>query len=311
MQPIVFLHTNERQAFAAKIAAYSFVRAAETPPALDVRILDLRDFPALFSREGQRYLREGKSAVWRNDDLQSFTPLRFAVPQVMGFKGRALVVDPDVFALTDLNTLLSRHMAGKAVLARKIVPHDGRPAYYASSVMLLDCERLSHWDWDNAIAEMFSFRRDYRHWMSIALEPEENIGLLEEEWNHFDTLNARTRLLHNTGRATQPWKTGLPLEFVPNRPTGRKWGLIPRAFLAAAYEAVRPRRPKTYTAHPDPAQEQFFFALLDEALRERVVTEDELRREVAAQRIRPDAFQRLDHYRSTHGGRVPLPLVPA
>ena len=37
--------------------------------------------------------------TWRNDDLQSFTPLRFMPPQLMGYRGRAVVklslaVDP-------------------------------------------------------------------------------------------------------------------------------------------------------------------------------------------------------------------------
>jgi hypothetical protein len=180
-------------------------------------------------------------------------------------------------------------------------------------VMLLDCERLRHWDWDAAIDEMFSFRRDYRDWMSLALEPPENVGLLEDEWNHYDTLNSRTKLLHNTGRLTQPWKTGLPLEFTPSRPKGRKWGVIPRSLIADVLGAVRlrPAPPSSYRRHPDPAQEQLFFALLDEALDHRVVTHDDLRREIAAQRIRADVFERLDHYRSTHGGRVPIPGAAA
>src|SRR5262249_48606740 len=50
-------------------------------------------FPA--RPRGQSYLREGERAVWRYDDLQSFTPLRFLPPELMGHRGRALVVDPD------------------------------------------------------------------------------------------------------------------------------------------------------------------------------------------------------------------------
>ena len=51
--------------------------------------------------------------IWRNDDLQSFTPLRFLPPQLMGYQGRAVVIDPDIFATGDIWELLSRDMAGK------------------------------------------------------------------------------------------------------------------------------------------------------------------------------------------------------
>src|SRR5204862_121996 len=42
----------------------------------------------------------------------------------------------------------------------------------------------------------------------------ETIGLFEAAWNDFDRLNANTRLLHNTRRRTQPWKTGLPVDYM-------------------------------------------------------------------------------------------------
>ena len=53
------------------------------------------------------------------EDLQSFTPLRFMPPQLMGYEGRAIVVDPDVFAVGDVHELLTRDMEGKAVMGRR------------------------------------------------------------------------------------------------------------------------------------------------------------------------------------------------
>ena len=43
----------------------------------------------------------------------------------------------------------------------------------------------------------------------------EIIGPLEPGWNDFDHLGPGTKLLHNTRRMTQPWKTGLPVDFTP------------------------------------------------------------------------------------------------
>ena len=80
----------------------------------------LEDYPALYQRKGERYIREPGILRWRNDDPQAFTPLRFLPPQLMGYQGRALVMDPDIFAVSDINELLMRDMEGKAIFCRKI-----------------------------------------------------------------------------------------------------------------------------------------------------------------------------------------------
>ena len=62
---------------------------------------------------------------------------------------------------------------------------------------------------------MFASARDYRTWMSLSYEDPGTIGAFEPEWNDFDHLGPGTKLLHNTRRMTQPWKTGLPVDFTP------------------------------------------------------------------------------------------------
>ena len=85
-------------------------------------------------------MRDGVERNWRNDDLQSFTPLRFMPPELMDYQGRAVVVDPDMFAVGDMFELLTRDMAGRAIMCRTRAGakriSDGN---YASSVMLLEC----------------------------------------------------------------------------------------------------------------------------------------------------------------------------
>ena len=118
MDKCVFIHTNERQWLGALVAEYSLRRNSRHAQQFDVRFIHTRDHPFLAAREGQRFLRGGTSRVWRMDDLQSFTPLRFAAPQLMNWQGRAVVIDPDVFAVGDIYDLLTRDMGAAAVMGR-------------------------------------------------------------------------------------------------------------------------------------------------------------------------------------------------
>ena len=67
----------------------------------------------------QLYLRDGEKRRWLNNDLQSFTPLRFMPPELMGYKGRAVVIDPDVLRVL-MWELLSRDMRGMSLMCPEI-----------------------------------------------------------------------------------------------------------------------------------------------------------------------------------------------
>jgi len=287
-KPCVFIHTNHRQLVGALVSSYSLARNSPCADRFDIRILHTRDYPFLREREGQAYLRDGERVVWRYEDLQSFTPLRFKPPEEMGYQGRAVVIDPDVFAAGDVWELLSRDLGGKAIVCRPRSGSKGLEGGMASSVMLLDCARLTHWRCEQDFAELFAFRRDYMDWICLKHEPRETIGRFEDEWNDFDRLTPQTRLLHNTKRHTQPWKTGLPPDFTPARK--RVKALNPATWL-------RPlQRPEAagYRAHPDPNQERFFFGLLKECLEKGIVSEALLREEMRQNHVRHDAFRVLE-----------------
>lgn len=302
----VFIHTNPQQMVGAKVGEYALRKNSKNNDKFDVRILNLWDFPNLTNREGTTYLRKGKQVTWRNQDLQSFSPLRFLPPQLMGYEGRAVLIDPDIFALTDIYELLNRDMQGKALWCRKGYPEKPTDPNHNTSVMLMDCEKLRHWDWDKNLEDMFAGRLDYGDWIFLRKEDPATIGDLEEEWNHWDTLNEKTKLLHNTERSTQPWKTGLPVDYNLNyKPAAAvkqpekqsnsllsiaKRLLAPKAKVAVAAE-VAPQ--ETYLKHPDEKQEKFFFKLLKECLEKGVITEAYLKQEIRDQHVRADAFQYL------------------
>ncbi|MCU0838213.1 MAG: hypothetical protein MUE49_05760 [Rhodospirillales bacterium] len=292
-KPCVFIHTNDKQIVGAIVARHALQRNSRHADAFDVRFLQTADYPFLAAREGQRFKRDGIERVWTLDDLQSFTPLRFMPPQVMGYEGRAIVIDPDVFAIGDVWELFSRDMQGRAIACRRRNGAKGLAGYYASSVMLLDCAKLTHWQCERQFNELFDGERDYMDWISLKLEPPGSIAALENEWNDFDRLTPQTKMLHNTRRLTQPWKTGLPIDWMP--PDAFK--PFPPFAWAMRYGRRlfgKGRLIGRYWRHPDRKQEALFFGLLRECLDSGVISETMLRAEMARDHVRHDAFEVLD-----------------
>jgi hypothetical protein len=293
MDYCVFIHTNHKQIVGALVAEHALRRNSRHNERFEVRIIEHKDYPFMQLREGQLYLRDGVKRPWLNDDLQSFTPLRFMPPELMGYQGRAVVIDPDIFAVGDVWNLLSRDMQGKAILCRRRAgPKGCIDGCLASSVMLLDCAKLTHWRVEEQFNEMFKFQRDYQPWICLRTEPRETIGLFENEWNDFDRLTERTKMLHNTRRRTQPWKAGLPIDW---RPAERfrlfppvAWLMRARRRLFGEYGLLG-----RYRSHPDPAQEAFFFGLLKELMEQGRVTETMLREQMLQNHVRHDALEVL------------------
>ena len=283
MKPTVFIHTNDKQMVGAIVGRHSLKRNSANPDAFDVRITRREDFPFFESFEGRKFLRAGGWRTWKNDDLQSFTPVRFMPPELMGYQGRAVVIDPDVFAAGDINGLFERDMEDKAVLARPRQGHNGRNDYIASSVMLLDCAKLPHWNVRKQFDDLFEGKLDYEDWVVLAKEPKGSVGLLENEWNDFDRLSPKTRLLHNTKRRTQPWKTGLPIDFTNRIPLISK--LLPENGIKLWGR---------YKKHPDPRQEAFFFALLKECVETGQISRQEIETEMRHNHVRHDALAVMD-----------------
>jgi hypothetical protein len=289
----VFIHTSERQWLGALVGEYALRRNSVDSDKFDVQFIHTRDYPFLSAKEGQAFLRGGTSRVWHMADLQSFTPLRFLPPKLMSWQGRAVVTDPDVFAVGDINELFEQDMDGVAVMGRHRSGKAGKAAQVATSVMLLDCERLQHWDAEKEFDQMFRSEKDYKEWMVLAYEDPANIGYLDDCWNDFDHLDGNTRLLHNTKRRTQPWKTGLPVDYTPadkfkDKPMLATANRV-RAKVFGEYGLLG-----RYREHPDRQQELFFFGLLKECLHNGHVSEALVREEISKNHVRHDAFEVLD-----------------
>jgi hypothetical protein len=290
----LFIQSNDEQYLGALVAGYAAKRNSRRPEAFDVVIMHYDDFPWLEARVGQPFLRGLEHRPWAHDDLQSFTPLRFTPPKTMGYQGRAIVIDPDCFAVADIMELFARDMQGAGVMCRMRPPLKEMPAYRASSVMLLDNAKLTHWDAEKTFNEMFEFKTDYLKWIKLEYEADSNVGLFEPEWNDFDRLTPATKILHTTYRRTQPWKTGLPIDFTVRQKPEKPKSLA-RTILKSLKRSIagdRPGRTKNgfYQPHPDPNQERLFFGLVAEMLAKGLIDRNLIEREMASNHVRHDAL---------------------
>lgn len=282
----VYIQSNRRQHVGALVSAYSIRRATSEPNRFTVTEMNLENSPHaayLRAAEGRKFTREGKVFTWRNDVLQSFPPLRFAPPELQGFEGRALAIDPDVFAFGDVLELLESDMRGKAILCRS---REGEGSHLTTSVMLLDCAKLKHWRFREMFERVLAQEIEWTDWMRLVGEPTDSIGYFAPQWNDFDNLTPETRLLHNTKQRTQPWRTGLPIDT-----KARNENFASQiAFLKKRLFGER----QYHKPHPDPAQELAFYALLREAMQNGAIDRATVAAAAKAGDIRPDSLALAD-----------------
>jgi hypothetical protein len=275
----VFIFTNDKQMLGAKVAKFALEKHRNDPASFRVEIVRVEKAAAFQNFVGKKYLF-GKDE-WRTytlDDLQSFTLTRFMPPALMGYQGYAIGIDPDIFALTDVSELFTMDLGGHTIAACR------KKDAWDSSVMLMDCAKLK-WNIETILADLAAGNRAYMRVMTLDGEDVTEIPRL---WNNLDTLTPNTKMLHTTGRMTQPWKTGLPIDFTRNT-MPKYFGLIPREpihKLLGKYETH-------YQPHPDKGIERFFFDLLKEALGAGAITEAELDNAIMAGDVRKDAKELL------------------
>ena len=134
----VFIHTNNKQHIGAVLGKFSIERKLPQDSDITVSIINVDSLPIFKTFAGKTYLRGGKEIVYDLNDLQSFTLSRFMPPEEMNFQGRALVIDPDIFAIGDITPLMNLDMQGCAIAACK------KGDSWQSSSMLMDCSKLTH-----------------------------------------------------------------------------------------------------------------------------------------------------------------------
>lgn len=276
----VFIRTNNKQILGAHVARYAILSHAKNPNNISVSFMNVDEMEEFRAFLGSPFIRSGKIMQNSEEDLQSFTLAAFMAPELTGYQGRAIVIDPDVFALTDITELFERNLKGKALAAR---PKRG---VWDTSVMVLDCSQLKHWKITNILSDLTAVRASYEDWMSLK---NEKVNDLEPEWNSWDKLDSSTKLLHTTIRLTQPWKTGLKIDFTRSRDGDYYFKLFPKPWVLR----LLGRWPTHYQPHPNKNIEQFFLNLVKDALTKNTITTKMIEKEIASKNVRPDLLKLL------------------
>lgn len=280
----VFITTNHKQLLSALVSRYTIKRYSKNCHRFEINILLSEEINALKNIYGRKILKDGKHEFYDFNDLQSFTLARFMPPELMEYEGRAVVIDPDIFAAySDIWELLNRDMHDKAILMKRHTQNQ-----WATSVMLLDNEKLKHWSISEIVKKLVSHEIDYRDQMALTQEVA-SIGLLEDEWNSYDFLGKNTKLLHNTNRLTQPWKTGMRIQYKQKK-MKPLFNVIPREWV----HALIGRNFKHHRLHPDKKQENFFFSHLKAAIEENEISWEMVKNEIKKNHIRFDSIKLIN-----------------
>jgi hypothetical protein len=163
--------------------------------------------------------------------------VRFCVPSLCGYRGRAIYMDADQVALGDVAELAASLDEPRAI-ALVTEPEGsfaGRPLEprNETSVMVLDCEKLKQWDpdhlFENVVPNDAALRPGQIHYKDFVRLEWFDPGLiqpLDPRWNHYNMLRDDTRLVHFSHVREQPWKR-------PSHPLTGFW----EGWLAEALDA--------------------------------------------------------------------------
>jgi len=278
----IFICTNDNQMIGAKVAKNTIINRSQFSTN-DVVILSESEIPSFKRFFMKPYLRRGKMVEFNKNDMQSFTLLRFHIPFLMGFHGKALVIDPDIFQVQEgIEGLINFDFERHSIYVRKGLQKNS----WASSAMLISCENFLHWSLENFINQLHLGEIDYDDLINLRLE-KESIGELDKKWNEFDQINLNTILLHTTEKITQPWRAGLSL----NSTIPPLFKYIPRAPIYKLFgkDLTKGRE------HPHQAVTDFFFKELELCLSENIISSQELDDAMQKKFMRPDIHNKLKH----------------
>jgi hypothetical protein len=152
-----------------------------------------------------------------------FSGFRFAVPEFMGFEGRAVYMDADMLVLGDVAELLERPMSAGITCCH----------FSRTDVSVIDCAWFKDKSWWPRISEMKASGWRVFEYLRL-LQPRNAISAtLPWEWNDCEgqiwTRSGKSRLIHYTSVPHQPYR---PYESVrysdvwpyhPNLQVGELW----------------------------------------------------------------------------------------
>ena len=197
----IYIQSNKYQLIAAKVAQFSFEQFG-----CDVKIMEIENYQNILNKFNRHIKRNGKLSFFE-DDLQSFTLLRFLAPELNKFKDKILIIDPDIFALKDPKNLINELNEDKFDIGCTFYNNLPR-----SEMMIVDAKKVN-WNFKKILDNLFDLKIDYKDLMNLSFDEELKIKNIDKKYNSHDIIEKNTILLHTTNRITQPWKLDLKIDF--------------------------------------------------------------------------------------------------
>lgn len=201
VEPIrVFVGADESQLVAARVLEHSI---RSNTDAL-VRVSPMLDLHPPMPRKRE------------NRPRTAFSFSRFMIPQLAGYRGRAIYLDADMQVFGDIRELAEAPFGGHHLLCttQGEPPERWKGSTWfhpgpQMSVMVLDCGALE-WDIEEIVDDLDAGRYSYADLLfRMCIVPPDRLDpTLPEVWNHLERYEpGATRLVHYTVVPTQPWKS--------------------------------------------------------------------------------------------------------
>lgn len=185
----VFCGADRNEWLPRQVLEFSLRQCASMP--IEVETIDNGDVPTPHDPRFWPYTR--------------FSFGRFSIPARCGFAGRAIYLDSDMVALSDIAEVWRLPFGDAKILIEQGALAKSERGKQAA-VMMLDCAALD-WEAEKIVAGLGEYYA-YNELMSLApvTTPGDIVDAIPAGWNELDDhVPGRTRLIHYTTIRTQPW----------------------------------------------------------------------------------------------------------
>lgn len=215
----VFVGADRSQALAIDVLAYSIRKHTDA----QVEVIPMVDLDVPTPKDPRNWQRTG------------FSFSRFCIPELAGYRGRAIYMDADMQVFKDIRELWNIPFDGRKVLVQESVEHTDVTLAKSNApvtrkkqcaVMLLDCGQL-RWDVRQVVRGLDEGQYTYAELLeNMCILPEDDVGYaVPFRWNSLEHFDASTCLIHYTDMGTQPWVS-------TQNPNGELWFDAVRSMLA-------------------------------------------------------------------------------
>ncbi len=274
----IYIQSNRFQGIAAKVSSETFNSFGYSS-----EIIYVEKFNEITKYFGHKYLRKGKKVIFK-DDLQSFTLLRFLIPELARSEDPILIIDPDVFAIKDPISILKNVKNNQKLYCTFLnkIPR--------TEVMVLN-SRNRLWDFNKIIKDLFDLKIDYHDLFKLNFLDDDLLGKLDNKYNSLDEINDETVLLHTTNRRTQPWKEGLKIDFEVH---ATKFNILLNNIKnLVGLNHNKDVIGKYYRKHQNSEVNEFIIKIFNNAYKKKIITKDDLLNSVKLNYISENFIKKL------------------